>query len=80
VSPVAFSTQWFASKVSEKWLFVYCLNPMVGVIDGFRWCILGPRFEPHWAGFWASLTIVLLLVISGAYYFRSTEKTLADII
>lgn len=79
-SSVAFSTQWVATKVSAKWLYVYCLNPMVGVIDGFRWCILGPKFEPYWPGFWGSLSIVLLLLISGMYYFRSTEKNFSDVI
>jgi lipopolysaccharide transport system permease protein len=79
-SSVAYSTQWLARKVSEEWLFVYCLNPMVGVIDGFRWCIFGARFEPYWPGFWASLGIVVLMLVSGAYYFRRTEKSFADII
>jgi len=79
-SSVAFPTQWVASKVPEKWLFVYALNPMVGVIDGFKWCILGPAFQPYWPGFWASIVIVLMLLVSGAYYFRSTEKTFADVI
>jgi len=58
-SSVAFSTQWLASKVSGTWLFVYCLNPIVGVIDGFRWCILGSKFEPYWPGFCGSLAIVV---------------------
>jgi lipopolysaccharide transport system permease protein len=76
VSPVGF----MSSVVPQKWQSWYNLNPMVGVIDGFRWCILGPRFEPYWPGFWISLTIVILLLISGAYYFRYTEKTFADVI
>jgi lipopolysaccharide transport system permease protein len=76
VSPVGF----MSSIIPEKWRFLYSLNPMVGVIDGFRWCILGPRFEPYWDGFWVSFGIVMLLFISGAYYFRSTEKTFADVI
>ncbi len=84
VSSVVFSTQWVHEKLAAKglsqWLFVYCLNPMVGVIDGFRWCILGPQFEPYWPGFFTSLGVVLALLISGAFYFRSTEKTFADII
>jgi lipopolysaccharide transport system permease protein len=51
---------------------------MVGVIDGFRWCVLGAKFEPYWPGFCASLAIVIFLLVAGAYYFRSTEKTFAD--
>jgi lipopolysaccharide transport system permease protein len=80
VSSVAFSTQWVASKVSEKWLFVYSLNPMVGVIDGFRWCILGAQFEPYWPGFWMGLGLIVALLVSGLLYFRSTEKTFADLV
>ena len=76
VSPVGF----ISSVVPEKWRLWYTLNPMVGVIDGFRWAILGPNFEPYWPGFWASLAILSLLLFFGAYYFRFTEKMFADII
>ena len=76
VSPVGF----MSSLVPDRWRFWYSLNPMVGVIDGFRWCILGPGFEPYWPGFWASVGVVLLLLVSGMLYFRGTEKTFADVI
>jgi lipopolysaccharide transport system permease protein len=76
VSPVGF----ISGIVPGKWRFWYTLNPMVGVIDGFRWAILGPNFEPYWPGFWASLAILSLILLCGAYYFRFTEKTFADII
>jgi lipopolysaccharide transport system permease protein len=76
VSPIGF----ISGIVPEKWRFWYTLNPMVGVIDGFRWAILGPNFEPYWPGFWASLAILLLFLVFGAHYFRFTEKTFADII
>ena len=76
VSPVGF----ISSIVPKQWRFWYTLNPMVGVIDGFRWAILGPNFEPYSPGFLASLVILLLLLIFGAYYFRFTEKMFADII
>jgi lipopolysaccharide transport system permease protein len=56
------------------------MNPMVGVIDGFRWCVLGPGFEPYWPGFFASLAAVLLLLGCGVVYFRTTEKRFADVI
>jgi lipopolysaccharide transport system permease protein len=76
VSPVG-----FLSEKAGKWLMTYStLNPLVGVIDGFRWCILGPKFEPYWPGFWAGFAVVIVLLISGACYFRSTEKTFADVI
>lgn len=85
VSSIMFSTKWVADKIadhhlSDAWLFVYCLNPMVGVIDGFRWCILGPEFEPYWPGFFASVGVVLVLLVTGALYFRNTEKTFADVV
>ena len=50
VTPVGFL---WAEVVPEKWRLWFCLNPLVGVIDGFRWCVLGPRFEPYWPGFCA---------------------------
>jgi lipopolysaccharide transport system permease protein len=76
ISPVGF----MSSVIPEKWQFWYSLNPMVGVIDGFRWAILGPQFEPYWPGFWISLVMVILLLITGTYYFRYFEKTFADVI
>ena len=76
ISPVGF----MSSVIPGKWQFWYCLNPMVGVIDGFRWAILGAQFEPYWPGFWVSLVVVLLILISGLYYFRNAERTFADII
>jgi lipopolysaccharide transport system permease protein len=76
VSPVGF----MSSIIPEKWRFLYSLNPMVGVIDGFRWAIFGPRFEPFWPGFWISLSMVTLLLATGVFYFRFFEKTFADVI
>jgi len=76
ISPVGFMSE----IVPDRWRFLYSLNPMVGVIDGFRWAVLGPDFEPYWAGLWASVGVVVVLLVSGAYFFRSTEKTFADII
>ena len=76
VCPVGF----VSDVVPDKWRFLYSLNPLVGVIDGFRWSILGDQFEPFWPGFWVSLIIVSIVLISGAYFFRFTEKTFADVI
>jgi lipopolysaccharide transport system permease protein len=53
---------------------------MVGVIDGFRWAILGGNATIFWPGFFISLTLVGLLLISGIVYFRKMEKTFADVI
>jgi lipopolysaccharide transport system permease protein len=76
VSPVGFSS----SIVPEKWRFIYSLNPMVGVIDGFRWSILGGDFKLYWPGFSLSLVLVLLLLVTGISYFRKMEKTFTDVI
>lgn len=74
VSPVGFDS----SVVPEKWRFLYSLNPMVGVIDGFRWCFFGTNTLFYWPGFFVSLLFVFVLLIVGVSYFRSTEKTFAD--
>lgn len=76
ISPVGF----VSSAVPEQWRFWYNLNTMVGVIDGFRWCVLGPAFEPYWPGFSVSMIVVLVLLVSGAMYFRQMERTFADVI
>lgn len=76
VSPVGFSS----SVIPEQWRFLYSLNPMVGVIDGFRWAILRGQADLYLPGFFLSLGIVTALLISGIWYFRKTERTFADII
>jgi lipopolysaccharide transport system permease protein len=73
VSPVGFSS----SVVPAKWRLLYSLNPMVGVIDGFRWCILGEQ-KMYWPGFFVSCAVIALFCYIGIYYFRKTEKTFAD--
>jgi lipopolysaccharide transport system permease protein len=75
ISPVGFSS----SVVPQEWRMLYSLNPMVGVIDGFRYSILGEQ-TLYWPGFYLSIAGVTLLIISGIYYFRQTERTFADII
>ncbi len=80
VCPIGFMSSVVRDNLSTPVYFLYNLNPMVGVIDGFRWAILGPAYEPYWPGFWASAAIVVLLIVSGAYFFRSVERTFADIV
>ena len=75
-SPVGFSSD----IVPEQWRFWYSLNPMVGVIDGFRWCILGGESTLYVPGFLLSLAIVALLLWFGIAYFRRTERFFADLI
>ncbi|MDH4215937.1 MAG: ABC transporter permease [Gallionella sp.] len=76
ISPVGFSS----NIVPEQWRLLYSINPMVGVIDGFRWAILGGDTQLYWPGFLLSLFLVLVILITGIAYFRKTEKTFADVI
>ena len=76
ISPVGFSS----SVVPAKWRLVYSINPMVGVIDGFRWAIIGSESGIYWPGFLLSGCLAVLVLVSGFRYFRRTERVLADII
>ncbi len=75
ISPVGFSS----TVVPEDWRLVYSLNPMVGVIDGFRWAIIG-NTEMYWPGFFLSVGFALLLLVIGFGFFRSMEREFADVI
>jgi lipopolysaccharide transport system permease protein len=74
-TPIAYS----GHMLSEPWRTVYGLNPMVGVIEGFRWAVLG-RGNPPGAILAASSLASVLVLISGLYYFRRMERTFADIV
>jgi lipopolysaccharide transport system permease protein len=76
ISPVGFSS----SVVPDKLRLLYSLNPMVGVIDGFRWAILGKNIVIYAPGFILSIILLMLLMFSGLKYFRSVERTFADVI
>ena len=76
ISPVGF----VSSIVPDRFRFIYSLNPMVGVIDGFRWSLLGGSSPLYWPSVLMSLTVSLLFLISGFITFRKTERTFADII
>jgi lipopolysaccharide transport system permease protein len=76
ISPVGFSS----SVISEKWRLLYSLNPAVGVIDGFRWCLLGGQSALYVPGFLLSLGVVAASLWLGISYFRNTEKSFADLI
>ena len=77
ITPVAYSSQY----ISEKWQMVYALNPMAGVVQGFRWALLGTDLGPN-----AQLTISIsaiisvVLLITGLFYFRRMERTFADVV
>jgi lipopolysaccharide transport system permease protein len=74
-TPIAYPS----SLLSEPWRTLYSLNPMVGVVEGFRWALLGTETAPGLMLIVSSLTALALLV-GGAYYFRRLEKTFADVI
>ena len=79
-TPVAYSSSVIREKLGEKLFLLYSLNPMVGVIDGFRWAILGKNSPLDPYGFVLSLFVVGLFLVLGIWYFRKTEKSFADII
>jgi len=76
VSPVGFSS----TVVPEQWRLLYSINPMVGVIDGFRWSLLGGDTQLYLPGLAISVVLTTLLLWSGLKYFRSVERTFADVI
>jgi lipopolysaccharide transport system permease protein len=76
ISPVGFSS----SIVPSAWRLVYALNPMVGVIDGFRWAILGQEAAIEPVGFALSMSLVGVMFVGGIWYFRKVERTFADLI
>lgn len=76
ISPVGF----YSNVVPEKYRILYSLNPMVGVIDGFRWAILGGEHSLYLPGFSLSIVGVAFLLVSGFWYFRTAEREFADVI
>ena len=76
VSPVGFSS----SVVPEEWRLLYSLNPMVGVIDGFRWAILGGESTLYVPGFLVGCAVIALFLGLGIRHFRGMEKTFADLV
>lgn len=77
ITPVGFLWQ---TVLPEKWRLLFHLNPLVGAIDGFRWCVLGEKFAPWWPGFWMSIGITVAVLFAGLVYFRQVEKTFADLV
>jgi lipopolysaccharide transport system permease protein len=74
-TPVAYPS----SLVPEKWRALYGLNPMAGVVEGFRWALLGKAVPPG-ALLAVSVGVVILILVGGLYYFRRMEQTFADIV
>jgi len=80
VSPVGFSSSVIREKLGPNLFLLYSLNPMVGVIDGFRWAILGGNSSLYLPGILLSLGGVGLSLIVGIWYFRKMERSFADIV
>jgi lipopolysaccharide transport system permease protein len=78
--PIAYSTSLVREKLGEKWFLLYSLNPMVGVIDGFRWAILSQTTNFCWPGFIISVALTCILLFVGVRYFRKTERAFADVV
>jgi lipopolysaccharide transport system permease protein len=72
ITPVGFSS----AVIPDKYKIWYSLNPMVGIVDGFRWCLLGDVM--NWNSFLISIVIIVLFLWLGIFYFRKMEKTFAD--
>ncbi|OGO28901.1 MAG: phosphate ABC transporter permease [Chloroflexi bacterium RBG_16_54_18] len=75
ITPIAYSSQ----MIPEKWQFIYALNPMVGVVEGFRWALLGSGDPPSYL-ILISVMVTLVLLVSGLFYFRRMERTFADMV
>lgn len=76
VSPVGFSS----SVVPQKWRLLYSMNPLVGIIDGFRWSLLRGQVSLDWPALLVSVVVILTVGSSGIWFFRKTERTFADVI
>ncbi len=80
VSPVGYSSDVLSQRLHIP-RALYSLNPVVGVIDGFRWAVAGGRVEPlYWPGLGVSLVVSALFLWLGVWYFRKMERTFADVI
>ena len=88
ICPVLYSSNYmhekllkkFGEVLGERYFLLYSLNPMVGVIEGFRWAILGGARGFYWPGFLLSVALTIVLLFTGIFYFRKTERAFADII
>jgi homopolymeric O-antigen transport system permease protein len=74
-TPVAYSS----NLIPEKWRILYGINPMAGVVEGFRWALLG-NARPSGQMLWVSIAVVLVILVGGLYYFRRMEQEFADIV
>ena len=80
LSPVGFTSAIAEKIIPEKFQLLYYINPMAGVIDGFRWCFFGERTPLNWNGMLFSLAVTLFFLFIGIRTFRKMEKNFADLI
>lgn len=80
VSPVIYTSEDIKQKLGETFAQFYALNPMVGVINGFQWSLLRAPVPLDWVEMSTSIAVVLLLLITGIWYFRKMERTFADVV
>ena len=76
ISPVGYDSH----LIAEKWRILFYLNPMAGIIDGFRWALLGGESTFHWHGFLLSAMVSMFLFFFGIHYFLKAERGFADVI
>jgi lipopolysaccharide transport system permease protein len=75
ITPVAYSS----TLIPERWRILYSLNPMTGVVEGFRWALLGTQM-PSWPAMSVSVVVVMVLLVGGLFYFRRVERVFADVV
>ena len=80
LSPVGFTSDKASMIIPEKLRVLYYLNPMAGVIDGFRWCFFGDKTPIYWNGMFLSLAVIIIFLLIGIRTFRKMEKSFADLI
>jgi len=80
ISPVAYGTSLLTDKLGAQWEFLYALNPMVGVINGFRWALLGIENTAPGPSLVISVVVALAILVSGIFYFRRMERQFADMV
>jgi lipopolysaccharide transport system permease protein len=76
ITPIAYGS----TLVPEQWRFMYALNPMVGVVNGFRWALLNTQDNAPGPILWISVLVALAILISGLFYFRRMERQFADMV
>ncbi len=80
LSPVGFTSDKASAMIPEKFRVLYYINPMAGVIDGFRWCFFGDKTPIYWTGMFISLVVIIIFLLIGIRTFRKMEKSFADLI